>query len=360
MGRSLPEVLVPLRKFPLTALVFDQQARCPSYDPDSGYRQIAQLPSYVPQPSSLPGPARENQLEIVASSEREVNWISTRTAQPLARLSRNGDRGSIEGDAHGRCLRNLAHTIGEAITQVHAARCGTITTEQYAGTNAGIGQEVPRRALLCLFERISTVCCVHCIAQSQQPACTLCERSAHVHFVARSGARASEDLSTVHRAKRRDVEDHGPRCARDVASDQRNAIAPRDREQSIDDLLERCELERIGQRHREHRRSRARTHRSKVTQVDGKHAMSDGSGRHEPSIEVHAFDLRVRGDNLQRTTYRLDRGRVVSRTDNDPWRGGQPRPDASDEIVLTAIGYCLRIQNWRAVKSPALPCGEVE
>jgi hypothetical protein len=28
--------------------------------------------------------------------------------------------------------------------------------------------------------------------------------------------------------------------------------------------------------------------------------------------------------------------------------------------VLTAIGYCLRIQNRGVLKSPALPCGEVE
>ena len=88
--------------------------------------------------------------------------------------------------------------------------------------------------------------------------------------------------------------------------------------------------------------------------------MADGIWRYEPAIEVHAFHLGIRRQDLQGAAHRLDCGGVVARADDDPLRRGEPRSDARDECVLTAIGYCERIQNEGAMRSPALPCGEVE
>ena len=88
--------------------------------------------------------------------------------------------------------------------------------------------------------------------------------------------------------------------------------------------------------------------------------MADGVRRHEPAIEVHSLHLGISRDDLQRTTHRLDCGGIVAGADDDPPRCGEPRPDASDECVLTAFGYCARIQSEGGTKSPALPCGEVE
>jgi len=76
-------MLVPLRQFSLRKPVFDEQAGRSGHKADPGYRQIAQLSSYGAQSSSLPGPHREDQLKIVASSQREVNGILIAPAQPL-------------------------------------------------------------------------------------------------------------------------------------------------------------------------------------------------------------------------------------------------------------------------------------
>ena len=87
--------------------------------------------------------------------------------------------------------------------------------------------------------------------------------------------------------------------------------------------------------------------------------MADGIRRHEPPIEMHAFDLGIRGQHLECATHGLNRCGIVSRADNDPRRCGHALSDAGNERVLAAVSYCLRIQNEGA-KSPALPCGEVE
>jgi hypothetical protein len=87
--------------------------------------------------------------------------------------------------------------------------------------------------------------------------------------------------------------------------------------------------------------------------------MSYRVGRHEPAIEVDAFDLRIRGQHFQRASHRFDRGSVVSRAHDNPRGGRETLGNASDERALAAICDRGRIQNEGA-KSPALPCGEVE
>ena len=91
---NLPEVLVSFRELPFASLVFDDQARRPGDDADSGYRQIAEMSSYGPQPSSLFGPDCKDQLEIIAAAQRDVDWIATLLAEPfsclLAQSATNG------------------------------------------------------------------------------------------------------------------------------------------------------------------------------------------------------------------------------------------------------------------------------
>jgi hypothetical protein len=124
--------------------VFDEQPGRSGNNADPGYRQIAQLSSYGAQPSSLPGPDREDQLKIVASSERNVNGILIMLTHPLPGLCRNGDLRSIQRDSHRRGLRNLTHTICQAIAEIHAARRSAVSSKQEPGPNARIWTEVSR------------------------------------------------------------------------------------------------------------------------------------------------------------------------------------------------------------------------
>ena len=73
------------RKLAFASDPLHEQARRSGHDPDLGYRQIAEMLSYGAQPPSLPWPAREDQLVIIASAERKVQWISTAPAEPFAK-----------------------------------------------------------------------------------------------------------------------------------------------------------------------------------------------------------------------------------------------------------------------------------
>ena len=69
-------MLVPFRKLAFAPFVFDEQARRPGDNADLGYRQITQKTSYGPQSSSLSGPGRKDQLEVVATTQRDIHWIA--------------------------------------------------------------------------------------------------------------------------------------------------------------------------------------------------------------------------------------------------------------------------------------------
>ena len=115
------------------------------------------------------------------------------------------------------------------------------------------------------------------------------------------------------------------------------------------------DLERVGQHQRQQRRARRGAHRREVAEVDRQRPVPDGIRRHEAPVEMHAFDLRVGREHLERAALGLDHGGVVAGTDDDPGRHGEPRGDALDERAL-AEGTK---PSWSA-KCPALPCGEVE
>jgi hypothetical protein len=83
---NLPEVLVSFRKLAFAPFVFDEQARRAGDDADLGYRQITQKTSYGSQSSSQPGPGRKDQLEVVATTQRDLYWITTLTAEPRLRV----------------------------------------------------------------------------------------------------------------------------------------------------------------------------------------------------------------------------------------------------------------------------------
>ena len=163
----------------------------------------------------------------------------------------------------------------------------------------------------------------------------------------------------MHRAGDGDIEDHRPGRASNVSPDEHDAIARREGKQPVDDPIERHDLECGRKRHREQRRPWPGAHRGDVAQVDRKRTMADRIRRHESPIEMHAFDLGIRGQYFEGAAHGLNCRGIVSGADNDPGRRGHALSDARDERVLPAIDYCLRIQNEGA-KSPALPCGEVE
>jgi len=126
---ALPEVLVPLRQFARAVLVLDEQAGRSGHNADPGYRQIAQLSSYGPQPPSLVGLGRKDQFKIVSSSQREVNRITIPPAQPRFQLCRNRQSRGIQRDTDRRGLRNLTHTVCQSVAEIHAARRGAIASE---------------------------------------------------------------------------------------------------------------------------------------------------------------------------------------------------------------------------------------
>lgn len=82
-------MLVAFRKLTFAALVLDEQARRPGDDADSGYRQIAQEPSYGPQSSCVPRPNCKEQLEIVTAAQRCIQRIAAHPAEPFTRVLPN-------------------------------------------------------------------------------------------------------------------------------------------------------------------------------------------------------------------------------------------------------------------------------
>ena len=168
---------------------------------------------------------------------------------------------------------------------------------------------------------------------------------------------------------RRDVECERPGRLRDVAADQRDAVRRGERQQTVEQLLERGDVQGRRQREREQRGVRRCAHRRQIAQVDGQRAMSDRIGGHEAAIEVDAVHLRVGGQDVERASLRLDDRRVVAWTDDDPRGHRHARLDAGDERTFTDVSdrECVHSGSARTDaerreqrKSPALPCGEVE
>ena len=90
-----------------------------------------------------------------------------------------------------------------------------------------------------------------------------------------------------------------------------------------------------GQRERQQREARRGAHRRQVAQVDRERAMTDGRGRRERAIEVHAFDERVDAQHLEAIALRLDHRRIVADADQHPvGRRRQPCVNARDELAL--------------------------
>ena len=92
--------------------------------------------------------------------------------------------------------------------------------------------------------------------------------------------------------------------------------------------------------------------------------MSDGVGRYKPAIEVNALDERVGREHVERTALWLDHRGIVTRADHDPGWRGEARRDARDQRTLAKGGDGIwqrqKSAVWPNLKSPALPCGEVE
>jgi len=90
-----------------------------------------------------------------------------------------------------------------------------------------------------------------------------------------------------------------------------------------------------GEHERQQTQPRRRTHGRQVAEVDRERAVTDGVGRGERAIEVHALDKRVDTENIQPVSFRFYHRRVVSDADRHPvgwWR--QTPFDPGDELPL--------------------------
>ncbi len=93
------------------------------------------------------------------------------------------------------------------------------------------------------------------------------------------------------------------------------------------------------QHHRQQREARRRAHRRQIAQVHRQRPMTDGVGRDERAVEVHAFDDRVHREHFDAVPLRLHHGRIVTDTDQQPvGRGREMSLDARDELSLGAVG----------------------
>ena len=135
---------------------------------------------------------------------------------------------------------------------------------------------------------------------------------------------------------------------------------PGERKHSVEHAVDDGHVERVGQHQRQKRGAGPRAHRRQVAQIDRERAVPDGVRRHEPMVEVHAFDLYIGREHFERSALGLDDSGIVARSDNDPVRRRQPRRDASNEGALAEVGNGASRTTQKGEFSPALPCGEVE
>ena len=85
--------------------------------------------------------------------------------------------------------------------------------------------------------------------------------------------------------------------------------------------------------------------------------MTHRVGWHKPEVEMDPVDQSVGRQYVERAAIWLDDGRVIARTDGNPRWHDEARRNPSDERALAEGGDRGMSQK---LKSPALPCGEVE
>ena len=74
-------------------------------------------------------------------------------------------------------------------------------------------------------------------------------------------------------------------------------------------------------------------HRREIAQVDRERAVTDGVGRREAAVEVHAVDQRVDGQHLEPVALRLHDRAIVADADHQPvGRWPQHGLDRGDEF----------------------------
>ena len=111
-----------------------------------------------------------------------------------------------------------------------------------------------------------------------------------------------------------------------------------ERREAANHRVEVGDGERRRKRERQEAEPRGCSHRGQVAEVDGQRAVSDGGGRRERAVEVHAFNQRVDTQDLELVPLRLHHRRIVADADRHP--GGRRRKvagDASDELALGEI-----------------------
>ncbi len=109
--------------------------------------------------------------------------------------------------------------------------------------------------------------------------------------------------------------------------------------QACDDSIEILHRQCVRQDEGEKREPRRRAHRGQIAQVHRERAMADRIGRHEPSIEMNAFDNRVDAQNLDAVPLRFNDRGVVADSDEQPGRRGREVSlYAGNELALGEVG----------------------
>ena len=237
--------------------------------------------------------------------------------------------------------RDLRDGIGEAVAQVHARAGRAVASEQRPDAGARLRPAVPRdaRRELGILGTPHQVGAPGLRAQPLEAGRRRAELTRDVHRVAGLRAAPLQDLSRLHAADERDVEDERPRRARDVAAGQRDVGRGGELGQAVEQAVHVFD-ERVGRQHeREQREPRGAAHRRHVADVDGERLVPDVGWRGEASIEVDPFDERVRRQHLQRTPIRRRDRRIVSDADEElGWSRGQAAADPFNQCALAGVG----------------------
>jgi hypothetical protein len=110
-----------------------------------------------------------------------------------------------------------------------------------------------------------------------------------------------------------------------------------ERQQAIQYAVDNRDIEGVREHERQEYGAGRCAHGGKVTEIDGECAVPDRVWRHKPAIEVHAFDLRVGREDVERATFGRNDRRVVAGADDNPVRHGQATGNTRHECALAKL-----------------------
>jgi hypothetical protein len=139
-------------------------------------------------------------------------------------------------------------------------------------------------------------------------------------------------------ANRSYVQRQRARRPRNVSTDECDAMLACQRQEAVEDAVDRRQIDVVGEQQRQQRTAWLGAHRGEVAQIDGQRTVTDRIERHEAAVEVHAIDDRVGRQHVVHAAHRRDNGRVVTRSDGDPWSCGEAGGNPLNEGPLAEAG----------------------